>query len=151
MEPFLVKLGDHTDQTTKQMLQNLIVKKVKYTRYKRAHFLIMFTAFLFAFIVFYFIYKTAIEPNSYSLLDLFSVFVREGNFFVLTFIAFFLFGSVKIIFEKKEKAEKEYHALRCEIIEKSKDLWKGENWKQRHKVFEQMKKKYDINLYHQSK
>jgi len=62
-----------------------------------------------------------------------------------------LWGMSKIWFDKREKAEKEFHALRCEIIDKSKDLWKGESWKERHKVFEMMQKEFDINLYHENK
>jgi len=151
MEPFLVELGDHTDQTTKQMLQNLIDKRIKYNRYKNIHFLLLTTAFVFGFFVFYFFYNTTIESSSSNILDMFSLFIKKNHFLTLFFIAFTLFGSVKVIFEKKEKSEKEYHALRCEIIEKSKNLWKGDKWNQRHRVFEQMKKKYDINLYHQSK
>ena len=51
-----------------------------------------------------------------------------------------------------DKAEKEYQLLRCEIITKSKLLWEKESeWKNRHKVFEMMKKNYDINLYHENK
>lgn len=151
MEPFLLKLGDQTDRTTKQMLQQLIYKRLKYNRYKKTHFFVFTTAFLYGFLIFYFIYKTSIQPFHYSLLDTFSVFFQKSHTFILTFIGIVLFGAIKIIFEKKEKAEKEYHDLRCEIIEKSKDLWKGENWDQRHIVFEQMKKIYNINLYHKSK
>ncbi|MCR2820264.1 YpbF family protein [Lederbergia panacisoli] len=151
MEAFLVDLGNHTDQTTKQMLQNLINKRIKYNRYKNIHFLLLSFAFLFGFFVFSLFYKATIETSTNSVLDTFSILVKRNHFLTLFFIAFTLFGSVKVIFEKKEKSEKEYHALRCEIIEKSKDLWKGDKWNQRHRVFEQMKKKYDINLYHQSK
>lgn len=151
MESFLINLDGHTDQTTKQMLQHLIEKKLKYNRYKNIHFIVFSTAILYGFFIFYFIYKTGIEPYSYSMLDAFSVLIEKSHFLMLIVIAFVLFGSVKIIFEKKEKSEKEFHALRCEIIEKSKDLWKGESWKERHKIFEQMKKNYDINLYHESK
>ncbi|MBS4217282.1 DUF2663 family protein [Bacillus sp. FJAT-49711] len=151
MEAFLVDLGDHTDQTTKQMLQNLIDKRIKYNRYKNIHFLLLSIAFLFGFFVFSLFYKATIETSTNSVLDTFFILVKKNHFLTLFFIAFTLFGSVKVIFEKKEKTEKEYHALRCEIIDKSKDLWKGDKWNQRHRVFEQMKKKYDINLYHQSK
>ncbi|MBS4199532.1 DUF2663 family protein [Bacillus sp. FJAT-49732] len=151
MEQFLVDLGEHTDQTTKQMLQNLIDKRMKYNRYKYIHFLLLTTAFVFGFFVFTFFYKISIQTSSSNMLDMFSLFVRKNHLLTLFFIAFALFGSVKVIFEKKEKSEKEYHALRCEIIEKSKNLWKGDKWIQRHMVFEQMKKKYDINLYHESK
>lgn len=151
MAHFLLTIDNHTDETTKQMLLNLIEKKLKYTRYKNIHFLITTTAILYGFFAFYVIYKIGVEPYRHSVLDGFSAFVNNSHFLTLIMIAFVFFGSVKIIYDKKEKYEKEYHALRCEIIEKSKDLWKGEGWKERHKVFEKMKKIYDINLYHESK
>ena len=62
------------------------------------------------------------------------------------------FGAMNLLKQEKEKKEKEYQELRCEIVDRSKDLWKKEEeWKNRHIVFELMKKKYDINLYHEKK
>ncbi len=58
---------------------------------------------------------------------------------------------MKVLYTKREKAEKEYHALRSEIIDRSKDLWKEDSWKKRNEVYELMKKEWDINLYHVSK
>lgn len=63
-----------------------------------------------------------------------------------------LYGFMNLIRGKRDKAEKEFHALRCEIIDKSKDLWKKEDeWKNRHIVFEMMKENFDINLFHENK
>ncbi|WP_062104783.1 DUF2663 family protein [Bacillus niameyensis] len=151
MEPFLVAFGEDMDQTTKQVLQNLINRKLKYNRYKNMHFTFLTIAILFCFLSFYFIYKTAIEPYNYSVLDMVSVFTGKSYFLLLIFIGFTLLGSVKIFFEKKEKSEKEYNDLRCEVIDKCGDLLPGNLWNERHKIFEYMKKKYNINLYHQSK
>jgi hypothetical protein len=83
---------------------------------------------------------------------MFSAFLAQTyNLYALIFI-FGLYGLMNLLKEKKDKAEKEYHALRCEIIDKSKDLWKQEDaWRNRHLVFEMMKKNYDINLYHENK
>ncbi|MEW8986220.1 MAG: DUF2663 family protein, partial [Bacillus sp. (in: firmicutes)] len=62
------------------------------------------------------------------------------------------YGLMNLFRNKRDKAEKEFHALRCEIIDKSKDLWrKEEAWSNRHLVFEMMKKNYDINLFHENK
>jgi adenylate kinase len=62
------------------------------------------------------------------------------------------FGAMNLLKQQKEKKEKEYQELRCEIVDRSKDLWKKEEeWKNRHIVFEIMKKQYDINLYHEKK
>ena len=83
---------------------------------------------------------------------MFSSFVgQETNLYFLV-AAGGLFGLMNLLKAKREKAEKEFHALRCEIIDKSKDLWKKEDeWKNRHLVYETMKKHYDINLYHENK
>lgn len=63
-----------------------------------------------------------------------------------------LFGLMNLLKQKREKAEKEFHDLRREIVDKSKDLWKKEEaWKNRHQVFEMMKNNYDINLFYESK
>ena len=59
---------------------------------------------------------------------------------------------MNVLKQQKDKKEKEYQELRCEIVNRSKDLWKKEeHWKNRHIDFEAMKKTYDINLYHEKK
>lgn len=151
MDPFLIELGDKMDQTTKQVLQNLIDRKLTFNRYKNIHFILLSTTILYSFFTFYFIYKTTIIPNNYTFIDLISIFTEQSIFIYLIVIGIALFGSVKISFEKRENSEKDYHNLRCEVIDKIGDLLQGDAWKERHKIFEFMKKKYDINLYHESK
>ena len=57
-----------------------------------------------------------------------------------------------ILKKKMDKAEKEFHALRCEIVDRSKDFWKREEvWRERHKIFNVLKENYGINLYHENK
>ena len=150
VEP-LLKADDQTDQATKQLLHLLIKKKLKYNRYKYIHFVCLTSAVLYGFLVFYLMYKTVIGPHTGTVLDVFSILLQKKYFLLLIFIGATLFGSVKIFFDGKEKAGKEFHNLRCEVIDKSKHLWKNESWNQRHLIFEQMKSKYNINLYHESK
>ncbi|CAM3965909.1 DUF2663 family protein [Lederbergia lenta] len=151
MDSFLLMMDEHTDVVTKQMLQSLINKRVKHTRYKTIHFTLLIIAMLYGFIALYVLYSQIIKPYSYTLLDIFSVFLANEFILFFLFCGFLLFGSVKIYFDKKEKAEKEFHELRCEIIDKSKDLWKNDSWGERHKVYKYLKSTYDINLYHESK
>lgn len=151
MESFLLEEGDKMDPTTKRVLQNLIDRKLKLNRYKQLHFILFSTAILFSTILFYSVYNMVVLPYQSSIFDLITFILQQNHFIFLLLLAFSLFGAVKIVFEKKAKSEKDYHALRCEVIDKSGDLWKGEQWEKRHKIYEQMKKKYDINLYHQSK
>ncbi|RLQ95064.1 DUF2663 family protein [Falsibacillus albus] len=151
MESSIIMLDGDTDQATKQMLENVVKRKKKYEKYKKRHLIVLWAAVFITFGFLYYIYKAILIKYSYSFAEVFSVFVnaQRNMFFLLT--AAGLFGYAKILYNKREKTEKEYHALRCEIIDKSKDLWRDDRWKNRHNVFEMMKKEYDINLYHESK
>lgn len=152
MESEILLLDDKTDQATKQMLQKVVDKKRKFERLKFRHLIVMWATIILGFFYFIFLYKTILTPFSYSFAAMFSAFVDDSKHLYLLILLVGLYGFMNLLREKREKAEKEYHALRCEIIDKSKDLWKKEEeWKNRHKVFEMMKKNYDINLYHESK
>ena len=151
MNPHIAKLNDWTDLATKQMLQNVIDRKQKWDKLKNTHLLLLWSSTFITFCFFYYFYKTIIGPYSYSFEAIFSAFFsKDIHLYVFLFI-FGMFGAVKVIYDKKEKAEKEYHALRSEIIDRSKDLWKEDSWKRRHQIYELMKKEWDINLYHVSK
>ncbi|MFE8702641.1 YpbF family protein [Cytobacillus sp. FJAT-54145] len=152
MESAIILLDDRTDQATKQMLNKVVEKKRKFDTFKYRHLLAMWATVFTSFIYFYYIYKTVMIPYSYSFASMFSAYVNNSiNFYMIVFVVG-LYGLMNLLREKREKFEKEYHALRCEIIDKSKDLWKQEEqWKNRHLVFEMMKKNYDINLYHENK
>lgn len=151
METRLPVMDRHTDPATRQLLSYLISKKLKFNRYKTIHVSLLYVSAIYGMIVLYTGYKRIVIPHDYSFMHVFSAFLEKGTYHYLFLLAAGLFGAVKIMYDKKEKAEKEFHALRCEIIDRSKDLWKEEGWKQRHTIFEQMKKMYDINLYHETK
>lgn len=56
---------------------------------------------------------------------------------------------VKLAKKKLDKAEEEYDSLRYEMIERCEEIWNTEElWRERDFVYEQLKKKYDVNLYH---
>jgi hypothetical protein len=151
MNTRIAQLDDWTDLATKQMLQNVIERKQKWDKFKQLHLIIMWSSVIFAFCFLYYFYNRIIGPYSYSFEAVFSAFFsKEIHMYVFLFI-FGMFGAVKVLYDKKEKAEKEYHALRGEIIDRSKDLWKEDSWKKRHQVYELLKKEWDINLYHVSK
>ncbi|PWW30394.1 uncharacterized protein DUF2663 [Cytobacillus oceanisediminis] len=152
MEAPIKMLDDRTDQATRKMLEKVVERKQKFDKFKSWHLVAMWATVFISFLYFFYIYKTVMQPFSYSFASMFSAFVNQsGNFYLLVFTVG-LYGLMNLLREKREKAEKEFHALRCEIIDKSKDLWKKEEeWKNRHTVFEMMKKNYDINLYHENK
>ncbi len=152
MENSIIHLDDRTDQATKQMLNNVVKKKRKYEDFKKKHLMVMILTMGMAMLFLLYLYQTSIRPYSYSFYEIFSAFIsHSANLYLFVFTGG-LFGLMNLLREKRDKAEKEFHALRCEIIDKSKDLWKKEDeWKNRHIVFEMMKKKFDINLYHENK
>lgn len=151
MEESIKNLDERTDPATKELLQKVVMKKQKFDRYKkRHHYSIWCTMLLMTLYLIYL--KMTVVQTSVHFAAMFSAYVNDSinlYFLVLTVGSF---GLMNLLKEKREKAEKEYHDLRCEIIDRSKDLWKKEDeWKNRHLVFEMMKQKYDINLYHESK
>jgi hypothetical protein len=152
MVPEIINLDDKTDQATKKMLNNLIDRKRKFDRFKSRHILSVWATIGLITVYFYYLYLSVLKPYSYSFAEIFSVYVQNSaNLYFLT-LTVGTYGLMILLKEKREKAEKEYHALRCEIVDRSKDLWKKEEeWKNRHVVFEMMKKSFDINLYHENK
>ncbi len=79
------------------------------------------------------------------------IHVLANDFFMFCIIA--LFGisllQVKLAKNKLDKAEDDYDQLRSEMIERSEEIWNTEElWKERDYVYEQLKKKFDVNLYH---
>ncbi|XXM74140.1 YpbF family protein [Lysinibacillus sphaericus] len=142
---------DWTDQATKQMLNNLVERKQKFDRAKKMHAYTLWLAVFTAFCFLYYLSEAVLEPYSYSFGAMFSVYVSHPFHLYLTVFIGGLFGGVKVLHQLKEKKEKEYQDLRKEIIDRSKDLWKEEAWKMRHRVFDKMKSQFDINLYHGSK
>ncbi|MGR3764871.1 YpbF family protein [Rossellomorea sp. NS-SX7] len=151
MHEFIREFEEWTDPATKQMLNNLVDRKQKFDRAKKLHLYILWTAMFTAFCFLYYVTKAILEPYSYSFGTMFSVYVSDSIHLLISVFLAGLFGAVKVLYQQKEKKEKEYQDLRKEIIDRSKDLWKDEAWKRRHQVFDKMKSQFDINLYHGSK
>lgn len=143
---------NYTDEATKQMLENVRKRKEKFDNAEKRHFLSIYLTLIFAFIFFGHFYFTIAKQYSYSFFAMFSTALNDSltvYMFALTLIGY---GAMNVLKQQKDKKEKEYQELRKEIVDKSKDLWKREDdWKNRHHVFELMKKHYDINLYHENK
>ncbi|RHW41220.1 DUF2663 family protein [Neobacillus notoginsengisoli] len=152
MEEPIRKLDERTDYATKQMLDNVVKRKKKFEKAKLKHHVSIAAALMVAGVFLAYTYYTVVLNYSYSFYSMFSAFVQKGTNFYLLITTFSLYGMMIIFKEQRDKKEKEYHELRCEIVDRSKDLWKKEDeWKSRHLVFEMMKREYDINLYHEKK
>lgn len=151
MEPIIKMLNHHTDEATKQTLQLLVNKKRKQDTFKKREwrwrmFCCVTVGFFLAYVYFYIFHQSPSYSASISYF-----FDRSVHFWMVMFIAFQL-GMIKYLLYKKDKAEKEYHELRKEMVKRSDDYWsKPTDWKQRHHVFDMMKKEFDINLYHETK
>ena len=143
---------EYTDEATKQMLENVRKRKIKFDTAKRWHYLTIYSMLLFAFLFFSYFYFRIAKQYSYSFFAMFSASVSDAVNIGLFAITAILYGAMNVLSQQKDKKEKEYQELRCEIVNRSKDLWKKEeHWKNRHLDFEVMKKTYDINLYHEKK
>lgn len=152
MESSILLLDDRTDQATKQMLHNVVQRKKKFEAFKSKHMYVMWITIFLASFYFLHLLISVGKPYSYSFASMFSAFVSNSVNFYLLMLIMGAYGFMNLLREKRDKAEKEFHALRCEIIDKSKDLWKKEDaWSNRHHVYEMMKKTFDINLYHENK
>lgn len=152
METSILLLDDKTDTATRQILENVIKRKKKFDLYKRRHALAIWGTLVPAFLFIVYLYNTIAQNYSYSFAAMFSAFVHDSNNLTFLIITVGMYGLMNLLKEKMDKAEKEFHELRCEIVDRSKDLWsKEDEWKNRHIVFEMMKKNYDINLYHEKK
>lgn len=152
MDHSILMLDERTDLVTKHMLNNVVKRKKKYDQFKQKHLLVMSATLFFSFCYLVYLYITVVNPYSYSFSAMFSAYVNNILNLYFLIITLGTYGLMNLLREKRDKAEKEFHALRCEIIDKSKDLWKKEEaWSNRHLVFEMMKKNFDINLYHENK
>lgn len=147
-----ILLLEHTDEATKQMLENVRKRKKKFDDAKRWHFYSIYATLISAFLLFSYFYFTIAKYYSFSFFAMFSASLNNPFIVLLFFLTIGLYGAMNVLRQQKDKKEKEYQELRCEIVDRSKDLWKKEEqWKNRHLVFEMMKNKYDINLYHEKK
>lgn len=141
-----------TDDPTKQMLHELVKRKKKYESYKQKCLTWQVITFGLCVLFVIYLYFTLYIPLNGQISSILTAFIGEkrNGIFVLIIGASYAF--ILYFKKKEEKKEKEFHALRCEIIDKSTDLWQTEEtWKERDRVFAFMKRKYDINLYFESK
>lgn len=142
----------YTDIPTKKMLQELVERKRKYDQVQRQGLLWKWLTIILSFVFLLYLYRWFYLPfNGRIDTILISFFDQSFHLFFLIIIGS-CYGAILYYKKKEEKKEKEYHELRCEIIDKSPDLWSNDQaWREREKVFEMMKRVYDINLYFESK
>ncbi|KAA6451645.1 DUF2663 family protein [Bacillus swezeyi] len=143
----LNQLDRFADEPTRQMLRGLIKRKQKYENYARQTFRWQAAAIICAASFCLFIAAKGLGQSGFL-----SEMLNDSIYLFWILSAAFAYSTAYYFKKKEEKAEGEYHKLRCEIIQKSTDLWpQPEMWKSRETVFKIMKQQYDINLYFESK
>jgi hypothetical protein len=152
LEQFIKDLNEHTDEPTKVMLQKVTEHKIKFDKYKSNLILCTWISLITFIILFFYMKFFIIDPYSSSIERMFSVIVKDSTLFGLFCLLLIFSGTSSYLKKRKDKAEKEYHDLRIEIIQKSPLNWKYPfGWEERDNVFKTMKKEKDINLYHENK
>ena len=153
MDKAILMLDDQlTDYATKIMLQTVIKRKQKFDELKKKHFWTTIAMLVISLLFLMHVYVSFVKPYSYSFFDMFWRFIEHSSSLFYCLVVFGIYSYMLILKKKMDKAEKEFHALRCEIVDRSKDLWKREEvWRERHKIFNVLKENYGINLYHENK
>ncbi|MRX71031.1 DUF2663 family protein [Bacillus lacus] len=153
MEQAIRELDQHTtDEPAKHMLQGLVEKKRKFDTLKKKCLQGQLFTFGFAICFMIYFYYFILQPNTVDFTVILSRFVQDP--FHLFFVVGIAAGYATCVYYKKkeEKAEAEYHQLRCEVIKKSQELWPQPYfWKKRHEVYTMMKSEFGINLFFESK
>ena len=73
-----IRLLEHTDEATKQMLENVRKRKIKFDTAKRWHYLAIYSMLLFAFLFFSYFYFMIAKQYSYSFFAMFSASVSDA-------------------------------------------------------------------------
>ncbi|MDQ0161503.1 DUF2663 family protein [Aeribacillus alveayuensis] len=147
-----IKELKYTDSQAKQMLQELVKRKRVYEQVKNRCKGWQFLFFILTSLFFLYLYFFLYVPYNGQIGFVIHAFITESKHIFYILLLGSCYGMIFYYKKKEEKKEKEYHELRCEIIEKSTDLWKSDDaWREREDVFAMMKQQYDINLYFESK
>jgi hypothetical protein len=143
---------ENIDEVTKQMMLAVIEKKQKFERLKTIVKVLRVITFVGFSSFFIYIALFIVYSNNFIISSMIDDFLNRPEHLYILLVLFSMYWMILFYQKKCEKAEEEFDALRCEIIQKSNDLWKEEKeWKERYKLFEWMKQQYDINLYYENK
>ncbi|CUA79528.1 YpbF family protein [Anoxybacillus suryakundensis] len=139
------------DEVTKAILKRVMTHKKEWNDMKKRMHL-SFILFLLSLALFgLYIYQTFVISHRTSIERIMMALMNDERTF--SFVVFVGSLAWLVLFYKKksEKAEQDFHALRCEFIQKSSELLQERAWEKRHVLYEWMKKTYDISLYHENK
>lgn len=142
---------EQADFVTKKILEALIDNKEKLDKINKwKTFWKWITLSGVAVYLFYLLNIGSILSQSNTSYLFQELFNNGIHFF---FILFMLtnYGILMTLNKIADKRKDDYESLRAEVINRSEELWGNSNfWDLRHHLFEQLKKEYDINLYHEN-
>ena len=77
-------------------------------------------------------------------------FLAGSDHLFLLLLSIVSYATFQKIHQTCEKKEEEFHSLRCEVIQRSEELWGQNHLDIKYQIFEEMKKSYGINLYYEN-
>ncbi|AQX53886.1 DUF2663 family protein [Priestia flexa] len=142
----------HVDEPTQYILESVINKKEKLSATQKSMNKwkwVFFVCLLFG-ISYLFVFTSRLNLIAFS--DFIQFFLDDSKHLLLLIIIFSTYFRMIQMQKQCDKVEKEFNDLRCEIIQKSKDIWSTPaQWESRKDLYAAMKQTYDINLYHENK
>lgn len=142
------QFGKHMPAVTAKVLQELMDRKDEVTRWKNAA--AKATLFLFVLLAVFLFYVFVIKQGLLSRFSpgMFRETLSDPFIWLLAIGLIACFFRLRHVTAKYEEADDDYEALRCELIERSTELWpKLDQWEGRDRYFAYLENEYDINLY----
>ncbi|HEU5138951.1 MAG TPA: DUF2663 family protein [Bacillales bacterium] len=143
------RFGMDLPEITIKLLSELVDRKEEAKRCKTGVMKVtLFLIVLFAVLLFYtFVVKQGVLSHLSS--GMFPSILSDPFIWLLVIGMVIGFFRLKQVTRKYEEAEDDYEALRCELIDRSEELWpKLDYWKNRHHLFKHLEMEHEINLYH---
>lgn len=133
----------------KVMLEELVKRKDKLEKMEKAKMRWSLYALFCLAILFLLGFQVFSSHHVSFNTNVLSLIVTHPYMLFLLLLLSIGFIQIRFFTKKSTKAEKEFEALREELIIRSTELWEEDiEWEAREDVFSYMKKEFDINLYH---
>ncbi|WP_461202627.1 DUF2663 family protein [Anoxybacillus sp. TBDG-1] len=139
------------DEVTKAILKRVMAHKKEWNDMKK-RMQLSFILFLLSLALFgLYMYQTFVISHRTSIERIMMALINDERTFSFAVFVGSLAWLVFFYKKKSDKAEQDFHALRCEFIQKSSELLPERAWEKRHVLYEWMRETYDIQLYHENK
>ncbi|HEX7065868.1 MAG TPA: DUF2663 family protein [Bacillales bacterium] len=142
------KFGMELPEVTTKLLIELVDRKEEAKRCKTS--VMKVTLFLIVLVIVLLFYIFVVKQGALSHFSsgMFPSILSDPFVWLLVIGLIVGFFRLKQVTRKYEEADDDYEALRCELIDRSEELWpKLAYWDIRHHLFEHLETEYEINLY----